>query len=539
MPPKGVASKWRSTITIFNREMFRLVAREDRRSDRVLRDSVDKLKDLGMTVETSHVRRASGRLTASLLLGLVVLFAFAAQSYAQVSNCPFAVSATTNHLGNALMLARYARTVSGGPLLASTGIPAGDLATVNSTVQSNLTRLDVDGDGVVGVYDSVVAARVLFGVGTSSAVAGIAPSTSGSRTSAAAVKAFLDAGCPASSGPPAITAVSVAGGIMTVTGTSFGTRARAAPLRFEDFESRSVGALPQDFGYTGWSTESVKVDDRASFSGSRSLRHLGAHGPASTGGVVAESFPHVAVTQFQSDELYLSYRLKFRTNGSQFTQLKFNRSGMDNDDGNGCYHGKPRFFSSYYPEGDRYSPDKRLTGVQGGAVSGTDQWDEGWAGEPHMGSGSVLPIHEDTWVQVEEYYRLNDVGAANGVHMTWVNGNPQIIRSTLQPRTAAAQKFNCSYLVIGMDYWINEGSTNGVTVWYDDHYLDTSRARLVLANASTWAASTQRSPQPATQWSSGSVTAPLRRAGFAAGDAWLYVVRQDGAISASWRITLP
>lgn len=327
--------------------------------------------------------------------------------------------------------------------------------------------------------------------------------------------------------------------MLTVSGSGFGTRAQAAPLRYEDFESRAIGALPQNFGYTGWSTDSVKVDSTTAFSGSKALRHQGGHGPVS-GTSVAESFPHVAVVNFQSDELYLSYRLKFRTHGNQFAQLKFNRSGMDKGDADGCYHSKPRFFSSYYPEGGRYSNDKRLTGVQGGAVSGDDVWNEGWAGEPHMGSGSVWPIAEDTWVQVEEYYRLNDVGVANGMHLTWVNGNPQIIRSNLQPRTQAAQKFTCSYLVIGMDYWINAGSTQGVAVWYDDHYLDTTRARLVLANAATWSASTMRSPQPATSWSTTAVVAPLRAAGFAAGtDAWLYVVRADGSVSPGWKIRLP
>lgn len=76
------------------------------------------------------------------------------------------MSATANNLGNAMMLTRYARAMSGVPLLASTGIPASDLAKVNSAVQGNLTRLGVDGDGVIGL----VAARVLLGLSTSSAV---------------------------------------------------------------------------------------------------------------------------------------------------------------------------------------------------------------------------------------------------------------------------------------------------------------------------------------------------------------------------------
>jgi hypothetical protein len=437
-----------------------------------------------------------------------------------------------------LILKRHASATNATQLLSGSGVPATSYDAIQSQIQAAQSRLDLDGDGAITDYDSAVASRILLGYTTTAAVAGLAPAAQSARNTSALVKAFLDAGCPAPSGF-AIASASITNGVLTVNGSGFGTRAQVAPLRFEDFESRSVGALPQNFGYSGWSPDIVKVDGNTSFSGARSLKFQSPHGPPSIGGVAAESFPHVAVEQFQSDEIYLSYRLKFRTNGNQFVQLKFNRSGMDNNDGVGCYQGKPRFFSSYYPAGDRYSTDKRLNAVQGGAVSGENIWNEGWVGDPHMGNGSVLPIQEDTWVQVEEYYRLNDLGVANGVHMTWVNGNPQIIRSNLQPRTSAAQKFNCSYLVIGMDYWINEGSTQGVSVWYDDHYLDTSRARLVLANASTWGAATQRCPQPATAWSNTSVTAPLRRAGFASGNAWLYVVRDDGTVSASWQIALP
>ena len=177
--------------------------------------------------------------------------------------------------------------------------------------------------------------------------------------------------------------------------------------------------------------------------------------------------------------------------------------------------------------------------MQGGVVRSDGSVDEGWVGDAWSGGGTVLPLTEGTWVQVEEYYRLNDVGQANGEHVTWVNGNLQFNRHSIQMRTSAAHVLNCSYLVVGMDYWINPSSTNGVTVWYDDHYLDTSRARLVLANAATWASSTIRSPQPATQWNATTVVAQLKTGGFAAAsDAWLYVVRSDGTVSAGWKIRL-
>ncbi len=333
---------------------------------------------------------------------------------------------------------------------------------------------------------------------------------------------------------------------ITVQGSHFGSKPQAAPLRFEDFDTRATGVAPASFGYTNYGGfgGSTTVDDGVAFGSGKSLRHQGHFGAVSSSSVVEESFPHIAVTGFAATELYLSYRLKFRTHGGRLVQLKFNRSGMEVAGANGspCYGGKPKYYSSYYPDGpsvNRYSADKRLTGVQGGIVRSDGSLDEGWAGEATMGSGTVLALQEDTWVQVEEYYRLNDVGQANGEHVTWVNGNLQIDRHALQPRSSTAQVLNCSYLVVGMDYWINPGSTDGVAVWYDDHYLDTSRARLVLANAATWGASTMRNPQVATQWQDGSISATLQRSGFPAGMAWLYVVRADGSTSASWPVTLP
>ncbi|MDR7307697.1 hypothetical protein [Rhodoferax saidenbachensis] len=334
---------------------------------------------------------------------------------------------------------------------------------------------------------------------------------------------------------------------ITVQGSHFGSKPQAAPLRFEDFDTRSTGTAPASFGYTNYGGfgGSTTVDGTEAYGNGKSLKHQSHFGAVSSSGVVEESFPHIATTGFSATELYLSYRLKFRTNGGRIVQLKFNRSGMEVAGANGspCYGGKPKYYSSYYPDGpsvNRYSTDKRLVGVQGGIVRSDGSLDEGWVGEDAgMGSGTVLALEEDTWVQVEEYYRLNDIGQTNGEHITWVNGNLQIDRHALQPRTSAAQVLNCSYLAVGMDYWINPSSTDGVSVWYDDHYLDTSRARLVLANAATWSAATLRNPQVATQWQDGSISATLQRGGFSAGPAWLYVVRADGSTSTGWPVTLP
>ncbi|MEY4562930.1 MAG: hypothetical protein RLZZ618_2207 [Pseudomonadota bacterium] len=301
-----------------------------------------------------------------------------------------------------------------------------------------------------------------------------------------------------------------------------------------------MGASPATFGYHNYGGfgGTVTVDGSTAYSGARSLRHQSNFGGASPD--VQESFPHIAIRGFSSNELYLSYRLKFASNGSRIAQLKFNRSGMEISTANGspCYGGSPKFRSSYYPESG--STDTTLRYVQGGIVRDDESVLEGWIGETSGFEGTPQAIPENTWVQVEEYYKLNDVGASNGEFVTYVNGHRHFNFHDLRLRSSASQLLNCSYLVVGMDYYVNAGSTNGVTVWYDDHYLDTSRARVVLANASTWDQTTIRSPLPASQWAAGSISAPLQTGGFATGaEVWVYVVRSDGVVSTGRSLRLP
>ena len=76
------------------------------------------------------------------------------------------------------------------------------------------------------------------------------------------------------------------------------------------------------------------MDNTRAYSGGKSLRHQDNFGAVS-GNDVAESFPHIAVTGFSATELYLSYRLRFDTNGGRIVQLKFNRNGMEDANANG------------------------------------------------------------------------------------------------------------------------------------------------------------------------------------------------------------
>jgi hypothetical protein len=81
----------------------------------------------------------------------------------------------------------------------------------------------------------------------------------------------------------------------------------------------------------------------------------------------------------------------------------------------------------------------------------------------------------------------------------------------------------------------------GDRYWADDVYLDTTWARVMLADQPTWAASTHREIQIPQSWSSdgSSIGIVVNQGTFASGStAYLYVIDASGAISNGKQIIL-
>jgi len=331
------------------------------------------------------------------------------------------------------------------------------------------------------------------------------------------------------------------GETIVVRGCGFGTKAQAAPLHFESFDAQAPGTAPTDFGYHGYGGfgGTVTVDDATAASGDRSLLHQTGHGTPDDAGI-RESFPHVAIHGFAATELYVTYRLRFATHGiGRVRQLKFNRAGMEVPGANGspCYGALPKYYESYYPDGD--GSDAPLAFVQGGIIRADGSVYEGWVGET-FGAGAPASIAPETWVQVEAYYRLDEPGQADGAYVTHVDGHRNFDLHDLQLRDDPRQRLDCSYLVIGIDYHVDVPRSDGLSIWYDDHWIDTTPARVVIADAAEFDAARIRSPQPAQAWESSELTAELHPTGFAPGDdAWVFVVVADGTVSPGLPIVIP
>jgi hypothetical protein len=68
----------------------------------------------------------------------------------------------------------------------------------------------------------------------------------------------------------------------------------------------------------------------------------------------------------------------------------------------------------------------------------------------------------------------------------------------------------------------------------DDIYVQDTRARVEIGNASTWSACTQREIQKPTSWSNGTISFTLNQGTFRSGQqVYLYVVDASGQVNAA------
>lgn len=110
----------------------------------------------------------------------------------------------------------------------------------------------------------------------------------------------------------------------------------------------------------------------------------------------------------------------------------------------------------------------------------------------------------------------------------WINGQPFYDRVSWSP--CVSMQMNQIWR-IGFD----GGGNNppAITWWLDDIYVDSSFARVMLGNASTFSGSTVFEMQKPSQWNSSSVSVQFNQGSFSAGQtAYLYVVDGSGNVNA-------
>jgi len=330
---------------------------------------------------------------------------------------------------------------------------------------------------------------------------------------------------PSISGPPSGTVAH--GNSIVISGTGFGTKSPAAPLKWDNFEAYTVGnSIFSGTGFTRQAGDGVSTpyirNDQAYGQGAKSARMD--YYPSYGAGNYGSQFPQAGVSLSGNPlEVYMSYKMRFtRTGGTeQNSGFPFK---LSRGNGGEPYTGTPRFYKTI---GGGNLGEEVTWGNMGYVTAGTttvSMWE--WPnGNAKAGNRS------DRWDREEFYYRLsNPAGTANGAYLQSTNGNLNTSawnNVVTRPSGVSTGLTNVITVFDGMDqFWAN------YSVWMDDFYLDITRARVEICTGSTWA---NKGPdceiQIPTTWSTTSIGVTVNQGAFATGSTtrYLYIVDSTGA----------
>ena len=143
-----------------------------------------------------------------------------------------------------------------------------------------------------------------------------------------------------------------------------------------------------------------------------------------------------------------------------------------------------------------------------------------------------------SWGRWEFWLDYEDTAAQNDGHIiTWYNLQEKRNETGINLCDVEGGQF-VEDLRIGHMFQGFENLTH-VRSFFDDVYIATTRARVELGNASTYAACTRREIQVAAEWGSTRIEVPLRTVQFTSGEqVYLYIIDEDGTISSGYAIEL-
>lgn len=333
---------------------------------------------------------------------------------------------------------------------------------------------------------------------------------------------------------PSVTDVQQSGSTLTVTGSSFGVKTTAAPTKYDSFEWGTLGETITNgddpntpyWQYEGGTDSSATLNSSYSHSGDRS---------AYSDGTLNDNqcyFHDSFIDVTPGLEMYVSYwmRWDYSLQQDMISTGDFFKGNRINSGGN-SYNGTPYLTVNINgvdydtPTNNRVEHFQYTTDAYGGL---------------NKGRHSSEHFPQEEWYRVELYLKLSDpAGATNGELWWSLNGSDNWVYldgtdpGGITRQTGAVNEIDVFTLVFGgceMDL----SSGNAAYSWQDDIYVDNTRARVEIGNASTWAASTHREIQIPTAWATGEITVDLKTGSFAEdATVYVYVVDSDGVVNAS------
>lgn len=322
------------------------------------------------------------------------------------------------------------------------------------------------------------------------------------------------------------------GQVITITGSSFGTRSSQTPFKYDDGEDRTHNESVTAGGWEiraggGNSTDSAYLPDYSN--------------------LLTRTGSTMSLRTFWAQNDVGAYDRAF---GKTNTSDTFNNMYVD------CWV----FVSDYTPEIPRQNKMIRSVNHLGGNGQYPNFYPGWtcWSGRPLQFHGEPSSIWSNIdyqtgfdnyfgqWVHLQYWWELNTADTYDGVVKAWFNGTLKADRSNVGLRTSASPG-NLTQTWFGMfisksEEWplgVPGGCENifqgTIEIFWDNVYLDVERSRVEIGNVATYNSCTHREIQPMTAWADGAISFTANTGSFAQNDeVYLFVVDGDGNISAGY-----
>lgn len=297
---------------------------------------------------------------------------------------------------------------------------------------------------------------------------------------------------------------------ITISGSSFGTKSTAAPVVWDNFETGTSGQAVAGKTPVIGSSWSIGTSQGTPTYSTASLRTNSSRSVAL--GFNSSVYRNYLQIVNSSDELYFTFWAR--------------RYSPDSNGRNW----KPYYlYSSNYSQPDQalgtWSPD------MGGWRVGLD-YSDGTGGPTIWGPTDDIVDLNGKWIRFEVYVKQSSANTSNGATVVTMHYEAD---NTIKSLSNTAIKTNTSttkYGMINIGQYEMSQSGHTATVYIDDVYFDTSRARVEIGNASTWSSCTRREIQIHSGWGTSSITAKINQGAFSGGQtAYLYVVDSNGNVN--------
>lgn len=297
---------------------------------------------------------------------------------------------------------------------------------------------------------------------------------------------------------------------ISISGSSFGSKSPAAPIKWENFEDNSIdGDWTYEFSQqANASVVSTKNRGVSNYECEWNIYNTGNANFSWISGVAAQS------------EIYIYYYARrywtFPDNGdTAYGLLKVNRVVTGSGSIPNWYYGW--VYTDDIKAALEHVPD--VGEVQGG----------------YFPYDRETYFPNDTWVNFESYYKFGSAGAS------FQNVNCDQVYSYTGVNVITGETvYNTAYgFGIGFARVRSTGKLETDRYWIDDIYIDNTKARVMLGDNATFANCTHREIQIPHTWSDTSIGVTVNTGSFNNGDGvYLFVVDSDGTASEGYPVQI-